>query len=89
MREARGRWLAFIDDDEVPEPEWLAELLRVQRTCGADAVRGPADAGGVDWAFECVGHPSVLRDAVDVLDWGGNCASNLDRKLFFLVFRFQ
>jgi len=32
---------AFIDDDEVPEPEWLAELLRVQRTCGADAVRGP------------------------------------------------
>jgi GT2 family glycosyltransferase len=31
----------FIDDDEVPEPGWLAELLRVQRETGADAVAGP------------------------------------------------
>lgn len=27
--------------------------------------------GGVTWAFECVGHPAVLRNSVDVLDWGG------------------
>jgi S-(hydroxymethyl)glutathione dehydrogenase/alcohol dehydrogenase len=27
---------------------------------------------GVMWAFDCVGHPAVLRNAVDVLDWGGN-----------------
>jgi glycosyltransferase involved in cell wall biosynthesis len=33
-------FLAFVDDDEVPEPGWLAELLRVQRACHADAVAG-------------------------------------------------
>lgn len=27
--------------------------------------------GGVDWSFDCVGHPAVLRNALDVLDWGG------------------
>lgn len=28
---------------------------------------------GVDQAFECVGHPGLIRQAVDLLDWGGNC----------------
>jgi Zn-dependent alcohol dehydrogenase len=28
--------------------------------------------GGVNWAFDCVGDPVVLRCALDVLDWGGN-----------------
>ncbi len=27
--------------------------------------------GGVAWSFDCVGHPAVLRNALDVLDWGG------------------
>ncbi len=34
-------FLAFIDDDEVPDPGWLAELQRVQRSRDADAVAGP------------------------------------------------
>lgn len=34
-------WVAFLDDDEEPEPEWLAQLLRVQERSGADAVAGP------------------------------------------------
>jgi glycosyltransferase involved in cell wall biosynthesis len=33
--------LAMIDDDEAPQPQWLAELLRVQAATGADAVVGP------------------------------------------------
>ena len=34
-------FVAFIDDDEVPEPDWLAELADVQRIHDADAVHGP------------------------------------------------
>lgn len=28
---------------------------------------------GVDHAFECVGHPALIRTAIDGLDWGGQC----------------
>ena len=28
---------------------------------------------GVDYAFECVGHPALIRNAIDMLDWGGSC----------------
>lgn len=37
-------WIVFIDDDEVPRRNWLAELLRVQRETGADVVTGPVAA---------------------------------------------
>jgi glycosyltransferase involved in cell wall biosynthesis len=33
-------YLAFIDDDEVPTPDWLDELLRVAREYSADGVAG-------------------------------------------------
>lgn len=32
--------IVFIDDDEVPEPGWLRELVRVQQATGADVVTG-------------------------------------------------
>ena len=38
---ARGEWIAMIDDDEVPQPDWLAQLLRLQRKVDADFVAGP------------------------------------------------
>jgi succinoglycan biosynthesis protein ExoM len=41
---ADADWIAFIDDDELPDPDWLAELLRVQRETGADVVTGPVHA---------------------------------------------
>ena len=28
---------------------------------------------GVDYAFECVGHPALIRQCIDLLDWGGSC----------------
>ena len=28
---------------------------------------------GVDYAFECVGHPALIRTADRLLDWGGTC----------------
>lgn len=36
LREARGQWLAFVDDDVVMEPTWLVELRRGWR-CHPDA----------------------------------------------------
>lgn len=33
--------IVFLDDDEWPEPQWLAELLRVQALHDADLVGGP------------------------------------------------
>lgn len=38
-----AEFVAFVDDDEVPDPDWLAELLRTQAAHGADAVAGPVD----------------------------------------------
>ena len=32
---------------------------------------GPFGAGGVDWSFECVGHPAVNDTAIEITDWGG------------------
>jgi succinoglycan biosynthesis protein ExoM len=37
-------WIGFVDDDEEPAPDWLAELLRVQEAHEADVVTGPVVA---------------------------------------------
>jgi len=37
------------------------------------AVKDLGLPNGVDHAFECVGHPALIRTAVDLLDWGGQC----------------
>jgi succinoglycan biosynthesis protein ExoM len=52
-------FLVFIDDDEIPTPAWLDELLHVQREHGADAAVGP-----VMPIFEAE-VPSWLRSAFD------------------------
>jgi hypothetical protein len=52
----RAEFVAFLDDDEVPEPLWLDELLSVQRIHDADVVTGPA--------LRCIsgGAPRWLKD---------------------------
>jgi hypothetical protein len=43
VRAARGRWVAFLDDDEEASPGWIAALVDVARRAGADAVFGPVE----------------------------------------------
>jgi S-(hydroxymethyl)glutathione dehydrogenase/alcohol dehydrogenase len=41
-----------------------------------DTVTAARDLGfpnGFDHSFECVGHPALIRQAIDLLDWGGQC----------------
>lgn len=67
---AHSDFLAFVDDDEMPEPDWLAELLRVQRARNADAVAGPVlprfEPGAARWLtrgglFEQTRHATGAR----------------------------
>ncbi len=41
IAQARGEWVAFIDDDESPAEDWLQQLLATQQRCQADVVFGP------------------------------------------------
>jgi len=44
VEHSTGDYLAFIDDDETASEDWLAELLEVAESTGADAVLGPVQA---------------------------------------------
>lgn len=60
----------FIDVNQVDDVvAAIAELV----PHAPGVARGPFGSGGVDWAFECTGHPAVLANAIDCLDWGGSC----------------
>jgi glycosyltransferase involved in cell wall biosynthesis len=41
VKESHGEWIAFIDDDEVPEACWLKELFCEAKRSGAACVGGP------------------------------------------------
>jgi glycosyltransferase involved in cell wall biosynthesis len=51
-----SEFFAMIDDDEVPEPDWLEQLLCAQARSGADVVRGAVvpvfPDGAPDWIRE-------------------------------------
>lgn len=38
---ARADWVAMVDDDQVVVPEWLTEIVRIQKETGADGVTAP------------------------------------------------
>lgn len=49
---AKGAFIAFLDDDEVAKPNWLADLIATQATTNADVVFGPIEARLPDDAAE-------------------------------------
>ena len=54
MTHAKGDFIVFVDDDEVPDVNWLTNLVQLADSSGADAVQGsvigiyPGDSPG--WA---------------------------------------
>jgi glycosyltransferase involved in cell wall biosynthesis len=41
VQEARGEWVAFLDDDVIPPPEWVSRELQVIASLKADIFGGP------------------------------------------------
>ncbi len=41
LRQARGDWFAFFDDDQFADPRWLVELWDAAQTCQARVLGGP------------------------------------------------
>ena len=64
--------------DANPEKEAVARLFGatdfIDASAVDDTVAAIKDRGlgnGVDHVFECVGHPALIRQGIDLLDWGG------------------
>ncbi|MCI4680449.1 glycosyltransferase [Rhodoblastus acidophilus] len=78
---ARGRWVAFLDDDEEAAPLWLAALVEVARNTGADAVFGPieacAEGGGDIGAFAPFFERRIRRpEGADITDLAAFLGTN-------------
>lgn len=73
IKEAKGKWLAMIDDDEFASENWLANLLRSAERYNADVIFGPVlplfEEGTPAWIingkfFDRRRHPTGTR-----VDW--------------------
>jgi Zn-dependent alcohol dehydrogenase len=74
-KEALGRQFGathFVDASTEDAAAAVRALTPPDRESAAGAL---SPLGGVTWAFDCVGHPAVLRSALDALDWGGNAVA--------------
>jgi S-(hydroxymethyl)glutathione dehydrogenase/alcohol dehydrogenase len=70
--------LPIIAIDNNPKKEAFAKQFGATHFIDASQV-DPTEAvkeicpNGVDVSFECVGHPALIRQSIDLLDWGGTC----------------
>lgn len=72
LQEARGEYILFMDDDETPDPAWLAEYEQAMREHRPDAL-----GGRIEVFFEDGGRPLWLQDELlgflGKLDHGEAC----------------
>jgi len=71
-------WLLFIDDDELAEPHWVANIMAVRETAEViigqcQAVYGPDLS---DWVKRCDFHSTRLGDRTDTA-YAGNALINM------------
>jgi hypothetical protein len=75
-RQSSSDWIAFIDDDQVPSPDWLQHLVGTGERFGADMVGGPVAKIPVRSGFWARAAASRARPApegrVPMLNEAGN-----------------
>jgi succinoglycan biosynthesis protein ExoM len=88
-----AEFVAFIDDDERPDPDWLEELLLMQAQLNADVTAGPVFPhflGGVPaWVIRGGFFDPIRHSDGEVITW---CATNnalVRRNVFEKVARFD
>lgn len=74
-KEALGRQFGATDFVDASAGDAAAAILALVPPDRELASGALSPQGGVTWAFDCVGHPAVLRSALDCLDWGGNAVA--------------
>ena len=57
-----------------PDVDVVARI-RAELPTEIENVVGSFGEGGVDYAFDCVGHPAILNSALEMLDWGGTAVA--------------
>jgi len=86
---AKGNFVAFIDDDEFPEKNWLLMLFKAVNTDDVAGVLGPVksffDEATPSWVVKCrffdrPGHPTGF-----VIDWSEGRTGNVILKRSLLV----
>jgi len=89
VEEAKGSWIAYIDDDEWPEPGWLAGLWQTQAACKADGVFGPVlasfEAPPPEWLVQSGFYKRQRHPTGDPMHWSWCASGNVlfRRELFF------
>jgi len=78
---AKGRWIAFLDDDEEARPDWIAQLVAVARRTQADAVFGPVEAradgaGDIGGLAPYFSRRIARPDASDITDLAAYLGTN-------------
>lgn len=74
-KEALGRQFGATDFVDASGGDAAARIRALVPPDGQRASGALSPGGGVTWAFDCVGHPAVLRSALDALDWGGTAVA--------------
>jgi succinoglycan biosynthesis protein ExoM len=90
VENAQGDFIAFIDDDEYPGPNWLLELFRAFSQFKADGVLGPVlpyyETNPPDWIIKGRFYEKPSHKTGTVLTWTSTRTSNvmLRRDIFDL-----
>jgi succinoglycan biosynthesis protein ExoM len=87
LRNAKGNFIAFIDDDEFPAENWLLTLLKTCSLSGVDGVIGPVkpyfEQEPPKWVTKGKFYDRPTHDTGFIIDWSEGRTGNLlfDRRI--------